>query len=108
MRFMLMLCGDETAEASAEVMTGCAEWQREMRGRGVLLDALGLHPPASAGTVRVRAGEVLLTDGPFAETKEQMGGVTLIDCADRDEALRIAASHPWAEFGTIEVRQLYG
>jgi len=102
-----MLCGDEAAGARADTMAGCEEWQREMTRRGLLLDALGLHPPASAGSVRVRDGEVLLTDGPFAETKEQMGGLTLIDCADRDEALRIAATHPWAEIGTIEVRQLY-
>jgi hypothetical protein len=108
MRFMLMLCGDETAGARAHEMTGCEEWQREMGARGVFIDALGLLPADTAGTLRVREGEVLLTDGPFAETKEQMGGVTLIECADRDEALRVAASHPWARIGMIEVRQLHG
>ena len=103
-----MLCGDETAGARAHEMTGCEEWQAEMRARGVFIDALGLLPADTAGTLRVREGEVLLTDGPFAETKEQMGGVTLIECADRDEALRVAASHPWARIGMIEVRQLHG
>jgi hypothetical protein len=106
MRFMLMLCGDETAGAAR--LVGCEEWQREMAGRGALLDVMGLHPPDGAGTVRVREHEVLLTDGPFAETKEQMGGVVLIECAGREEALDIAASHPWARIGSIEVRQLVG
>jgi hypothetical protein len=105
---MLMLCGDEAAGARADEMTGCEEWQREMTARGVFVQAMGLHPPGTAGTLRVREGEVLLTDGPFAETKEQMGGFTLVECADRDEALRIAATHPWAEIGAIEVRQVHG
>ena len=103
-----MLCGDEAAGARAEEMDGCADWQEAVAGRGVLLETLGLHPPDTAETVRVRDGEVLLTDGPFAETKEQMGGFGLIECADRDEALRIAAAHPWARIGTIEVRQVHG
>jgi hypothetical protein len=54
--------------------------------------------------VRVRNDEVLLTDGPFAETKEQIGGFVLIDCADLDEAIEIAAKHPAAGYGTIEIR----
>jgi hypothetical protein len=58
--------------------------------------------------VRVRGDEVLMTDGPFAETKEQMGGLTVIECADRAEALRIASTHPWAAVGMIEVRQVLG
>jgi hypothetical protein len=106
MRYMLMLCGDSTSGAAG--LVGCEEWQREMAGRGALLDAMGLHPPDGAGTVRVRGEEVLLTDGPFAETKEQMGGVVLIECGDREEALDIAASHPWARIGSIEVRQILG
>ncbi|MPZ82159.1 MAG: hypothetical protein GEV28_17880 [Actinophytocola sp.] len=56
----------------------------------------------------MRAGEVLYTDGPFAETKEQMGGLNLLECADREEALRVAATHPWAAIGMIEVRQVIG
>ncbi|HEY3005281.1 MAG TPA: YciI family protein [Kribbellaceae bacterium] len=106
MRYMLMLCGDETAGAKAELMTGCAEWTAEMAARGVLLGAEGLHPPRSATAIRVRDGEVLRTDGPFAESKEQIGGYVLIRCRSADEALEVAASHPWAAEGTIEVRQL--
>jgi hypothetical protein len=107
-RFVLMLAGGETAGDDAELMAGCAEWTTRMRELGMLIDSLGLHPPDTAATVQVRADEVLLTDGPFAETKEQMGGLVLIDCADRDEALRVAASHPWSRLGMIEVRQLVG
>jgi len=103
-----MLSGGESAADDAETMAGCAEWTGRMRERGVLLDAMGLHPPDTAATIRVRADEVLMTDGPFAETKEQMGGLVLIECADRDEALRLAASHPWSRLGMIEVRQLLG
>jgi hypothetical protein len=106
LRYILLLCGDETAGEKAELMKDCAEWSAEMAGRGVLLGAEGLHPPMSASTVRVRDGEVLRTDGPFAESKEQIGGYVVIECAGADEALAVAAAHPWAELGTIEVRQL--
>ena len=102
-----MLSADTSAEQSYE-LPGCAEWAAEMAERGVLVATMGLHPPASASTVRVRGDEVLLTDGPFAETKEQMGGVTLIECADRAEAVRVASCHPWAAVGMIEVRQVLG
>jgi hypothetical protein len=104
-KFLLMLCADTSVDVSY-VLPGCEAWSKEMASRGVLVDAMGLHPPASASTVRVRGDEVLLTDGPFAETKEQMGGVTLIECADHAEAVRVASSHPWAAVGMIEVRQV--
>jgi hypothetical protein len=105
-RFLLLLCAD-TAEVT-DYDVPCDEWSKQMAERGVLLDSLGLHPPNTASTVRVRADEVLRTDGPFAETKEQMGGLTLIECADRDEALWVASTHPWAAVGMIEVRQVLG
>jgi hypothetical protein len=107
MRFLLLLCADTSVEQDYD-LPACEAWSKEMAERGVLLDAMGLHPPDSASTVRVRAGEVLYTDGPFAETKEQMGGLTFIECADRDEALRVASTHPWAAVGMIEVRQVLG
>lgn len=65
-----------------------------------------LHPPATATTIRVRDGEQLVTDGPFAELKEQIGGYYVLDCADLDEALRWSATIPAARFGAIEVRPL--
>jgi hypothetical protein len=64
----------------------------------------GLHPSRTATTVRVRGDEVLLTDGPFVEAREQIGGFALIDCADLDEAIEIAAGHPATAIGHVEIR----
>ena len=75
-----------------------------MAQAGVLVDSAPLRPGASATTVRVRGGETLLTDGPYAELKEQLGGYTLLECADLDEALRWAAKIPAAARGAVEVR----
>jgi hypothetical protein len=110
MKFMLLLCGDpETAPGLIDeaMSTGCAGWADEMTSRGALLSAGGLQPAETATTVMVRGEEMLLTDGPFAETKEQIGGFTLIECADLDEALEITAKHPWARVGKIEVRPIW-
>nr|WP_238355604.1 YciI family protein [Kribbella sandramycini] len=101
---MLLIAGDESAEAHAN--DGCDGWSEEMIARGVIEGGAGLHPPTEATTVRVRDNELLLTDGPYAETKEQVGGFVLIDCADLDEAIEIAAKHPAAGYGTIEIRPI--
>jgi hypothetical protein len=77
-----------------------------MAAAGVLVDSGPLQPPAAATTIRVRDGEPLVTDGPFAEIKEQIGGYYVLDCADLDEALRWAATIPAARYGAIEVRPL--
>jgi hypothetical protein len=103
--YALLICGDESAAEHAE--DGCGGWDEEMQRRGVVRGGAGLRPPAEATTVRVRADEVLLSDGPFAETKEQIGGICLIECADLDEAIEIAAKHPAAGYGTIEIRPLW-
>ncbi|MEU0092119.1 YciI family protein [Kribbella sp. NPDC006257] len=102
MKYLLMICGDESAEEYADA--GCGGWSEEMEARGVVEGGAGLRPPHEATTVRVRDHELLLTDGPFAETKEQIGGFVLINCADLDEAIEIAAKHPAAGYGTIEIR----
>jgi hypothetical protein len=105
MKYVLLICGAEgTPEGMAD---GCGGWSEEMRRRGVLVSGgAGLQPPSDATTVRVRQDSVLLTDGPFAETKEQIGGFVVIDCADLDEAIQIAASHPVAAYSAIEIRPL--
>jgi hypothetical protein len=72
----------------------------------VLIECAPLRPVAAATTVRVRGGETLLTDGPAAEIKEQLGGFTLVECADLDEALKWAARMPAARDASVEVRQL--
>ncbi|HEY3734100.1 MAG TPA: YciI family protein [Streptosporangiaceae bacterium] len=105
MKYMLLIGGDESAAAHAG--DGCGGWDTEMRRRGVLKDARGLGPPAEATTVRVRADRLLRTDGPFAETKEQIAGYCVIECADLEEAVEIAARHPAAGYGVIEIRALW-
>jgi hypothetical protein len=75
-----------------------------MAEAGVMIDCAPLQPPEAATTVRIRNGETLLTDGPAAEIKEQLGGYALVDCADLDEALKWAATIPAARDGSVEVR----
>jgi hypothetical protein len=78
-----------------------------MEARGVRLTGNRLRMAADATTVRVRDGETLVTDGPYAETKEQMGGFDIIDCADLDEAIEVASKHPIARYGMIELRPFW-
>jgi len=84
--------------------TETLEYVEGLRANGHLLDARPLQSATSASTVRVRNGKLSITDGPFAETKEQIGGYFLIEASDLDEALRIAANWPSARLGSIEVR----
>jgi hypothetical protein len=103
-KYLLMIAGDESAAAHAN--DGCGGWTEEMEARGVLAGGAGLRPPDEATTVRVRDREVLLTDGPFAETKEQLGGYYVIDARDLNEAIRVAAKIPGARIGSVEVRPI--
>ncbi|MBS1705469.1 MAG: YciI family protein [Armatimonadetes bacterium] len=82
----------------------CAEYAQELVDRGKLLAAEPLHSVDSATTVRMRNGELSVTDGPFAETKEMLAGFYLVDAKDLNEAIRIAANIPPAQHGSIEVR----
>lgn len=79
-------------------------WDEEMKARGVLVGGAAVRPVRDTTTLRVREGEVLLGDGPFAETKEQMAGYMVLECASLDEAIEAAAKHPSAGIGTFEVR----
>ncbi|MFB7717250.1 MULTISPECIES: YciI family protein [unclassified Nocardia] len=103
MKYLLMIATDETEVSE---VPGCAAWVREMTARGVLRDLTGLCPTSDATTIRVRGEQVLLSDGPFAETKDQIGGAALIDCADLDEAIEVVSKHPAAALGAIEIRPL--
>ncbi|MDQ6728090.1 MAG: YciI family protein [Actinomycetota bacterium] len=113
MRYLLLICGDEKAMlgASPDVARQMTEsynaFGKEMVERGVLQGGERLHPTSDATTVRVRDGEVLTSDGPFAETKEQMGGYYLVDCKDLDEAIEVASRIPGAQHGSIEVRPIW-
>ena len=111
MKDLLLVCAAEEAERSPEerARTGreADAWIAEMDRRGIRLDGHVLADVSDATTVSVRAGEVLIADGPFAETKEQIAGYDVIDCADLDEAIEVAAKHPIARFGKIEVRPFW-
>ncbi|MGY0020569.1 nuclear transport factor 2 family protein [Streptomyces sp. cg35] len=106
MKYMLLVCGDDTADASG--MAPVAPWVEELSGeRGTRLHGHRLSAPADAVTVRVRDGEVLRTDGPFAETKEYVAGFDILDCATMEEAVAAAAKHPVATIGALEVRAFW-
>jgi hypothetical protein len=108
-QYMLMICGTEGAEPDPGIdMEAATEaWVKEMEDRGIRLQGHQLRPIRDATTVRVRHNEVLISDGPFAETKEQMFGFDLIECADLDEAIEVASKHPVATFGMVEVRPFW-
>jgi hypothetical protein len=94
--------GSATPEQISQVMAAYGAFGEE--ASGVILAGEGLEPTSSATTVRVRDGERLLTDGPFAETKEQLGGFYLLECGSLDEAIEWAAKIPGAASGSVEVR----
>jgi len=104
---MLLIYGDEQALSPAE-MEQCyresAQLANEIHAKGQYLATAPLHPTATATSVRVREGRRLVTDGPFAETREQLGGYFLIEAADLDEAIAIAGRIPMARRGTVEIR----
>lgn len=106
MKYMLLVCGDDTADASG--MAPVEPWVEELGAeRGVRLHGHRLRLPADAVTVRVRDGEVLRTDGPFAETKEYVAGFDILDCATMEEAIEAAAKHPVATIGAMEIRAFW-
>ena len=115
MRFLLLVCWDaermdaqKEPEPSAAPDQGSFPWLDDLQARGAWITGDQLAPPRRARTVRVRDGKPLVTDGPFAETKEAVGGFDIIECAGLEEAVAIAAAHPVARTGTIEVRPLWG
>lgn len=106
MQYLLLIYGDETQkeEEGGAILQRYFALTRDMREADVVRAGEGLEPTSAATTVRVRDGKTMLTDGPFAETKEQLGGFYLIDVENLDEALRWAARIPRAETGCVEVR----
>ena len=107
MKYMLLIYLDEQALSEAErqqCYVESTQLAHELSAKGQYLAANPLHSISTAMSVRVRNGKQLVTDGPFAETREQLGGYFLIDAKDRDEALAIAARIPMARRGTVEIR----
>jgi hypothetical protein len=111
MRFVLLVCNDETEVVSDAVAKsryeGYLACEQEMKARGVFVDRERLRPSAASTTVRRRDGQLVIADGPFAETKEQIAGYFVVDCPDLDEAIEVAALIPAVEDGTIEVRPVW-
>jgi len=109
MKYMLLVYGDEQASDAVEKERCYQESGRmahQIRSTGQYLAAAPLHPVASATSVRVRDGKRLVTDGPFAETREQLGGYFIVDVKDLDEAIDIAGRLPGARLGTVEIRPI--
>jgi len=110
MRYVLLICDDENGSPSQEELAVDPvhlAWKEALDERRAELFGARLRPVADATTVRVRDGETLATDGPFAETKDFIGGVVVIEAADLDEAIEIAAGHPYAARGCIEIRPVW-
>jgi hypothetical protein len=104
MKYMMFVCSDTEPETDESLVPDIETWVAENDAAGRRITGSELAPPSAATTVRVRGGEVLLTDGPFTETKEVIVGFDLLECADLDEAVRVAKAHPCAHFGRIELR----
>jgi hypothetical protein len=109
MKYILLIYSDENAWTESDreqCYTESLQLTQELQANGQYLGASPLHSIATATSVRVRDGKKLVTDGPFAETREQLGGYFLIDAKDLDEAIAIAARIPSASKGTVEIRPI--
>ena len=112
MRYMLLIYKDEAktppmeSPEMAPVFAAYGEVMREMREEGVFLDGRPLYTTPAATSVRMRDGRMRLTDGPFAETKEQLAGYFMVEARDREQAVALAARIPGAASGHIEVREV--
>ena len=96
---------DEMSERQGKQLTNdCIDWNDDLKGRGHLIMDASLQPVTAATTIRVRNSRVSMTDGPFMETKEHLGGFVLIEARDLNEAIQIAGTSPMARIGSIEVR----
>jgi hypothetical protein len=112
MKYMLLMYANESEsptdpETQQSLFQAWVNYMKEGKAAGVLLSNNGLLSVTHATTVRVRDGKTLTADGPFAETHEQLGGFSVVECKDLDEAVRWAAKIPTAKYGTIEVRPLW-
>jgi hypothetical protein len=107
MKYMLLIYSDENAwteESRAHCYEDSVKLTHELKSSGNYVAASPLHPVATATSVRIRNGKRLVTDGPFAETREQLGGFYIVEAKDLDEAISIAVRVPPAKVGTVEVR----
>jgi hypothetical protein len=111
MRYALLVCHDENVgmspDGAEERLAAFTAFQDEIEARGVMVSRERLRPVSTSTSVRIRDGDLVIADGPFAETKEQIAGFYVVDCKDLDEAVEVAAKIPAAHYGTIEVRPVW-
>ena len=111
MRYLLLVCLGEdfhmSSQDQAQMGPATDAWVTEMDGKGARLFGSQLEGPEQARTVRRKGAQLMVTDGPFAETKEEVAGFDVLECADLDEALEVAAKHPMAKFGILELRPFW-
>jgi hypothetical protein len=104
MKYMMFVCTDTEPETDESQVPGIDVWVAENDAAGRRLEGNELAPTSAATTVRVRGGELLVSDGPFTETKEVIVGYDILECTDLDEAIEIARAHPMAFGGRLELR----
>lgn len=107
MEYLLFICNDPTAPEYVAAEDNIEEWVADVDSRGLRHTGNRLRPASDATTVKVRDGELVVSDGPFAETKDWIAGFDLIECDDLDQAIEIAAKHPMARFGSVEIRPIW-
>jgi len=107
MKFLMLVQSDREAEPYTPEGDDAPDWAAEADASGARLDGDRLRPAEEAKGVRVRGGRLLVTDGPFAETKEAIVGYDVLQCADLDEAIELASRHPMARYGRLELRAVW-
>ena len=108
MKYLMLVCLDpDLAPGEVEDAPDIEEWVKDNDSKGIRLIGDRVRPGSDATTVRVRNREVLLTDGPYAETKDLIAGFDVLECADLDEAVEVAARHPMAWHGVLELRPFW-
>lgn len=110
MKYVLLICDDESRSPTNEELAADPvhqAWAADLERRGAELVGMRLRPVVDATSVRVRDGETLVSDGPYAETKDFVGGFVVLDCDNLDDAIAIAAGHPYARWGGVEIRPVW-
>jgi hypothetical protein len=110
MKYLILMYAAESVDSKyseEELQKTWAEFRQEMSTSGVLISSGGVPDTSNVTTVRVRNDKTMITDGPFAETHEQLGGYFVVDCKDLDEAIQWAGKIPTAKYGSIEIRPLW-
>jgi hypothetical protein len=107
MQYLMIICHDDSFAPTEALVAEIVAWDKDMDRWGIRKYGNPLRPPSDAVTVRVREGKIVITKGPFANSKEKMAAYELIECASLEEAIDVASTHPMAKAATIEVRPIW-